>query len=441
MLGPWNKGVCRPRGRRLGTRGQRGWGHRGTGCPERRVPREGTSSPPAQAARPPGALSPAQLASPPQSPHTLLSRCPQNRRCMEIRLPRGEADTTPTRPIPVLPPPAPSPGRAFGPRMTAVASPLPGPKQVRPLGAHHPLTPGPGWETEAWRCVTFPRHSLGWGPCPTGSAPRLTAETPDKRPKMLSGPGTGRPVQLLPGSTGLAKGLLLNSCVRLSPSNTPRPTLKGRGWGAPHAVLSRGLGHPRVPAAAHPTPAPLPAGRKQAHEAAQLRRRPSRMTGRGESAGGGGACAPMSAGLLTASANPGSHGPARPRPSLQLAPESTPEEAGHTVPMHRWTRLRGNWEQEAAASGLLPRGYSGLMACGPDQNWPSGGTTGRDPLGSRGHPPPPGTASAPTLQLLRRAGSCQQLWSHPGAPRPSLPRKGQIPGRAASRRPREPPTA
>lgn len=240
----------------------------------------------------PGALSPAQLATPPQSPHTLLTGCPQNRRCMEIRLPRGEADTTPTCPVPALPPPAPSPGRAFSPRMTAVASPLPGPKQVRPLGAHHPLTPGPGWETEAWRCVTFPRHSLRWGPYPTGSAPRLTAETPDKRPKMLCWPRTGRPVQLLPGSTGLAKGLL-NSCVRLSPSNTPRPTLKSRGWGAPHAVLSRGLGHPRVPAAAHPMPAPLAAGRKQAHEAAQLRRRPSWTTGRGESAGGGRACAPM----------------------------------------------------------------------------------------------------------------------------------------------------
>ena len=85
----------------------------------------------------------------------------------------------------------------------------------------------------------------------------------------------------------------VNSCVRLSPSNTPRPTLKSRGWGAPHAVLSRGLGHPRVPAAAHPMPAPLAAGRKQAHEAAQLRRRPSWTTGRGESAGGGRACAPM----------------------------------------------------------------------------------------------------------------------------------------------------
>lgn len=237
---------------------------------------------------------------------------------------------------------------------------------------------------------------------------------------MLCGPGMGRPVQLLPGSTGLAEGLL-NSCVRLGPSNTPSPHPKGQGLGAPHTVLSRGLGHPRVPAAAHPAPAPLPAGREQAHEAAQLRRRPSGTAGRGESTGGGRACAPTCVGLPW---------PCPPVPRPPAGAESMPKEAGPQGPTHRWTRLRGNSEQEAAASGLLPRpapprGYSGLMACSPGQNCSSGGTIGRDhwdgPIGFPWPPLPPGTASDPTFQLLCRAGSCQQLWNHPGAPRPSLP--------------------
>lgn len=101
---------------------------------------------------------------------------------------RGEKQTQrPSVPSWHCLPPAPSRGRAFGPGVTAAASPLPSPKQAHPLGAHHPPTPtpGPGQETETWRRVTFPQHSLGWGSCPAGSAPRLTAETPHKRPQTL----------------------------------------------------------------------------------------------------------------------------------------------------------------------------------------------------------------------------------------------------------------
>lgn len=51
---------------------------------------------------------------------------------------------------------------------------------------------------------------------------------------------------------------------------------------------------------------------------------------------------PPWAGLLTASADPGSHGPAHLCPGLQLAPESMPKEAGPSGPTHCWVRLRGN---------------------------------------------------------------------------------------------------
>lgn len=74
------------------------------------------TAPPAQAASPRGALSPAQLAALPQSPTTLPTHCPQNRRCPEIWLPRGEADTTPICPILALPSPGPQPRPRIRPR-------------------------------------------------------------------------------------------------------------------------------------------------------------------------------------------------------------------------------------------------------------------------------------------------------------------------------------
>lgn len=385
--------------------------------PEHRAPWEGTRQPPSPVCVSPGGPQPGTASHsatiPTHSAHSLPPKPALHRNTAAEGRSRHDAHLS----CPSAASPGPQPRPRIRPESDCGCQP-PAWSQAgtSPWGTPPPPTAGPGRETEAWRCVTFPQHSLGWGPCPTGSARRLTAEIPDKRPQMLCGPRMGRPVQLLPGSTGLAEGLLLNSCVRLGPSNTPSPHPEGQGLGAPHAVLSRGLGHPPVPAAAHPAPAPLPAGREQAHEAAQLRRRPSGTAGRGKSAGGSRACAPKCVGLPR---------PCPPVPRPPAGAESMPKEAGPQGPTRRWTRLRGNSEQEAAASGLLPRpapprGYSGLVACGPGQNCSSGGTIGRDhwvPMAT----PPTRHRLRPHLPAPLPSRRLPTALESPGAPRPSLP--------------------
>lgn len=246
--GPWNKGVCRPGGGRLGTRGQREWGHGGRGGrprPERRVPRKGTRQPPQPRLRPPGGPSARHSWPLCHNPQPLCPLTAPKTGAAQKYGCRGEKQTQrPSVPSWRCLPPARSRGHAFGPGVTAAASPLPSPKQARPLRAYHP-SPHPRARTGNGGLETrdFPTAQPGLGVLPHGLCTQADRrdpgqETPDTLCLLAGsqgchhGPGTGRPVQLLPGSTGLTEGLP-NGCVRLSAPQTHQgPHPEGQGLGS-----------------------------------------------------------------------------------------------------------------------------------------------------------------------------------------------------------------
>lgn len=162
----------------------------------------------------------------------------------------------PTCPVPVPPPLAPSPGRAFGPRVTVVARPLPGPKQVHPLGAHHHRPPW-GRENRGLEMCDFPTAQPGLGALPHGLCTQADhrdpgQETPDAlwardgapcpAPSWLHRAGRGTPEQL---------------CKTRPLKHTKPPPQRAGAGSSTHSPLQRPWASPgprSCPPSTRPTP-------------------------------------------------------------------------------------------------------------------------------------------------------------------------------------------
>ena len=148
-------------------------------------------------------------------------------------------------------------------------------------------------------------------------------------------------------------------CKTLSSTHQgPHP----EGWGLGSSTCSplQGPWASPGPLTARPAPDPLPAGRKQAHEAAWLLRRPAWTASRGESAAGGRACAP------TVGRSP--HGLCRPGLPRPCPPVPRPPAGARVNAQGSWTF--GPNALLGPAQGELGAGSSSLQAAAALASWP-----------------------------------------------------------------------